>query len=306
MRWIEAAIPTKSGEIDELCLRLTELGVEGMSIEDEADFRSFLENNRKYWDYVDRELDERFAGLSQVKFYVSDDEEGRAVLERVRDGTGLEINTKTVDDEDWQNNWKEYYKPIPVGERLMVVPEWEDCDTGGRLPLRLEPGLTFGTGSHATTRMCLEALEGFAAPGKRALDLGCGSGILGIGAMVLGCDSVVGCDIDEKCPDVAAYNASLNGIGAESFKIYAGDILSDEGLRKFLGTGYDIVTANIVSDVIIPLSAFVRRFMGKDAVLITSGIIDGRENEVRAALEKNGFTILGHLHQEEWHCFIAR
>lgn len=296
----------KSENIDELCLRLNDMGVEGMCIEDEADFKAFLENNRQYWDYVDEELEKKFRGLSRIKFYLPDDEEGRKQLARLREAFSESIEVSTVDDSDWENNWKEYYKPLKIGSRLIVVPQWEETDPEGRTVLRLDPGLIFGTGSHATTRMCLEALQEHPVEGKRVLDLGCGSGILGIGAKVLGCGEVVGCDIDPKAPDVAGSNAALNGIGGESFRIYAGDILADEGLRGFIGGGYDIVLANIVSDVIIPLAAFVRRFMAPGALFICSGIIDGREDEVAAALKANGLEILEHKHSEEWNCFVCR
>ena len=271
MRWIEAAIPTESGKIDGLCLKLTELGIDGLSIEDEEDFKNFLENNRQYWDYVDEELDRRFEGLSQVKFYLPDDEDGRAQLESIRVALEEKINVSYVQDSDWENNWREFYKPLKIGERLLVVPEWESPDAEGRTVLRLDPGLIFGTGSHATTRMCLCALQELELEGKRVLDLGCGSGILGIGAAVLGCAGVTGCDIDPKAPDVAASNAALNGIGGEGFKIYAGDILSDAGLRRIIGGGYDVVLANIVADVIIPLSGFVSEFMAPGGVFICSG-----------------------------------
>ena len=215
------------------------------------------------------------------------------------------VTVSAVEDSDWENNWREYYKPIPVGERLVVVPEWEEIPAGGRLPLRLDPGLIFGTGSHATTRMCLEALEEYAGPGKRVLDLGCGSGILGIGALVLGCDSCLGCDIDPKAPDVAAANAALNDFGPDRIRIVAGDVIADASLRRSFGSGYDIVLANIVSDVIIPLSAHVPAFLRNDGVFITSGIIQGRQAEVEAAIEKAGFRILRHLYEEDWHCFVA-
>lgn len=306
MRWIEAAIPTESGKTDELCFRLTELGVEGLAIEDEADFRDFLENNRQYWDYVDEELDRRFAGLSQVKFYLPDDVAGRARLAELRGALAETVNISYIEDSDWENNWREFYKPLKIGGGLLVVPEWENPEAEGRTVLRLDPGLIFGTGSHATTRMCLCALQDCELGGRRVLDLGCGSGILGIGAAVLGCESVVGCDIDPKAPDVAASNAALNGIGPERFKVYAGDILGDEGLRSELGTGYELVLANIVADVIIPLSGFVRRFMAHGAVFICSGIIDNRAAEVRAALAKNGFAIARERHEEEWWCFECR
>ena len=308
MRWIEASVPAESGEIDELCRKLEALGVEGMSIEDEADFKNFLENNHQYWDYVDDELNERFAGLSQVKFYLADDADGSAMLAKIRAALGRTINVAYVADSDWENNWREFYKPLKIGERLTVVPEWEEKEDDGRVALRLDPGLIFGSGSHATTRMCLEALQEVAIEGKKVLDLGCGSGILGIGAKVLGCDKVIGCDIDPLAPDVAERNAALNDIviGGDSFKVYAGDILSDEGVRKFLGTGYDVVLANIVADVIIPLSAFARRFMAEGGLFICSGIIDNRVDEVRAAILKNGFEIVTHKHEDEWNCFVCR
>ena len=305
MRWIEAAIPTTTGEIDALCETLAALGVEGVSIEDEADFHRFLEENRKYWDYVDDALAARFSGLSRVKFYLQDDAEGCAALERIRAALGREILTQTLEEEDWANSWKRYYEPIPVGNRLLIVPEWLEAGETGRTVLRLDPGIAFGTGSHATTRMCLEALERVAEPGKTVLDLGCGSGILGIGALNLGCESCTGCDIDPKAPDVACANAALNAIGSERFRVYAGDILTDASLRSLLGSGYDIVLANIVSDVIIPLSAHVGDFLAEDGVFITSGIIDGREDEVTAAIRSNGFVITAHRCEEEWHCFVC-
>ena len=305
MRWIEVCLDTPAEEIDARCEALAALGAEGFVIENEADFQEFLENNHQYWDYVDKELEDQYLGVSRIKCYLTDDEEGLAVLRRFREAYP-ELTTAFVEDSDWENNWREYYKPIEVGEKLVVVPEWEEVPADGRVPLRLDPGLIFGTGSHATTRMCLAALERFAAPDLRVLDLGCGSGILGIGALVLGAERCVGCDIDPKAPDVAMANAALNGIGAERFQVYAGDILSDRGLRKELGSDYGLVLANIVSDVIIPLSAFVRDFMAEGGFFICSGIIEGRQDEVRAALEHNGFTVEEHFCEEEWHCFLCR
>ena len=305
MRWIEATVKTTTEKIDELCTLLGDLGVGGMIIEDEADFHNFLENNQKYWDYVDEELEQKFSGLSQIKFYLADDADGAEMMAKVRAAVSEPVTQAFVEDSDWENNWREFYKPIPVGDRILVVPEWEEPDPEGRVMLRLDPGLIFGTGSHATTRMCLCALESLAKPGTRALDLGCGSGILGIGALLLGCDSVIGCDIDPKAPDVAASNAALNGIGEDRFKIYAGDVLSDKGMCKMLGTGYDIVLANIVADVIIPLSGMVQQFMAPHGVFVCSGIIEGRQDEVQAAIEAAGFAILEHRCEEEWHSFTA-
>lgn len=305
MKYIEVILETPEEEIDRRCDELTAMGCSGFIIENENDFRDFLEENHQYWDYVDTELEESYSGVSRIKCYLEDNVEGRKMLESIKT-LGTEIKTQIVDDSAWENNWQDYYKPLPIGEKLLVVPDWDESDPGDRLPLRLEPGLMFGTGSHATTRMCLEALESFAGEGKTALDLGCGSGILGIGALVMGSEKCVGCDIDPKAPDIAAANAALNGIGGDKFKVYAGDITSDAGLRKSLGTGYDIVLANIVSDVIIALAPFVRGFMAQNGVFITSGIIDGREDDVFLALKNAGFEITEHLHEEEWHCFVCR
>ena len=306
MQWIEVSVPAESGEIDDLCEQLAALGAGGMVVEDERDFQNFLETNHQYWDYVDEALENQFKGVSRVKFYLSDDEDGRALLDAIRSALGRELTTATVQDSDWENNWRQYYEPIEVGEKLVVVPEWLEAPEDGRVPLRLDPGLIFGTGSHATTKMCLAALEQYAAPGKTVLDLGCGSGILAIGALLLGCERAMGCDIDPKAPEVAEANAALNGIDKDRFAVYAGDVLTDAGMRKLLGGEYDIVTANIVADVIIPLSSIVRPFLKPDGVFLTSGIIEGRQDEVRSALERAGYTILGHDTQEEWHCFWCR
>ena len=304
MRWIEATVPC-TGDPDELCLRLEALGVGGMVVEDEEDFRTFLEQNRPYWDYVDEELERRFAGVSRVKFYLADDEEGHTLLEKIR-AAGFAPAVGCIEDSDWENNWRQFYRPIPVGERLLVVPAWEDVPAEPRIPLRLDPGLIFGTGSHATTRLCLAALEGLAAPGYRALDLGCGSGILAIGALVLGCAEAVGCDIDDKAPSVAQANAALNGIGGTRFRVLAGDVLADRGLRTALGSGFDIVLANIVADVIIALAAFAGDFMAPGAAFVCSGILEGRQGEVERALRENGFTVETHTCEEDWHCYVCR
>jgi len=304
MRYIEVCINTEEKDIDLRCQEMAEMGAGGFVIENESDFKNFLENNRQYWDYVDEELENRFTGLSRIKCYLTDDGEGQAILRSIIAAYG-DVDISYVEDSDWENNWREFYKPIEVGEKLVVVPEWEEVPQDVRIPLKLDPGLIFGTGSHATTRMCLAELENYIRPDSRLLDLGCGSGILGIGGLVLGAASCLGCDIDPKAPDVVMSNAALNGIGKDRMKVYAGDIITDASLRRDFGSGYDLVLANIVSDVIIPLSKHVRGFMKEDAVFITSGIIEGRQEEVRAAIEAQGFRIINHRCEEEWHCYTA-
>lgn len=305
MRYIEVTVNTPGAEIDARCQEMADMGAGGFVIENEEDFKDFLEQNHQYWDYVDDELENQFAGVSRIKCYLTDDEDGLAVLRRINAAYD-DVTTSYVEDSDWENNWREYYKPIDVGEKLVVVPEWEEAPQDGRLPLRLDPGLIFGTGSHATTRMCLAALEKFSKPGVRVLDLGCGSGILGIGALILGCDSCLGVDIDPKAPDVVMSNAALNGIGTDKMTAWAGDIIADASLRAHIGGGYQLVLANIVADVIIPLSAVVHQFMAPGAVFICSGIIEHRWPETEAALISNGFEILDHKSEEEWHCFVFR
>ena len=302
MNYYEITLDTPSEQIEERCDILTALGINGFVIENEEDFRQFLENNRQYWDYVDEELENSFKGLSRIKFWIETSDAG--LLDNVKN-LYPEISVRNVSDSDWENNWKQYYKPIEIGEKLIVVPQWEPVPDNGRIPLILDPGLIFGTGSHPTTKMCLKKLESFCGPGKKVLDLGCGSGILGIGALVLGCDSCTGVDIDPKAPDIVLSNTSLNENAAGKMSVYAGDILSDKSLIKMLGTGYDLVLANIVADVIISLSPMVRQFMTDDGVFICSGIIDGRENEVISALRSSGFTITEHLKEDEWNAFVC-
>lgn len=305
MRYIEVSIDTPEQKIDARCEQLAALGAEGFVIENEADFQNFLENNRQYWDYVDVELEQSYKGVSRIKCYLTDDEAGEAVLARIKAAYPEAVSAYTA-DEDWENSWRDCYEQIEIGEKLVVVPEWMDAPDNGRIALRLDPGIAFGTGSHPTTKLCLAALESYAAPGVRALDLGCGSGILGIGALLLGAESNTGCDVDPMAPEAAMANAALNGIGEDKMRVYAGDILKDASLRRTLGGGYQLVLANIVADVIIALAAYARSFMAQDGVFICSGIIDDRADEVRAALERNGFTVVAHTSEEEWHCYVCR
>ena len=316
MQWIEITIHTNTNGADAMADVFFSLGIAGVSIEDAADIALYQRESND-WDYIDESIFANRGGDVRVKAYIQDEPHAPAILEAVRQkaaavastpgfdaGPGT-VETQSLQEEDWSENWKQYYKPLPIGKKLVVVPAWEEQPADGRVALRLDPGLIFGTGSHATTRMCLAALEQYAGPGKTALDLGCGSGILGIGALLLGCAHVTGCDIDPKAPEVAAGNAALNGFAGDRFTVCAGDILADAGLRRDLGTGYDLVLANIVSDVIIPLAAHAPAFLAPGGTFICSGIIDGREDEVRAAIERAGFTVTAHDSLEEWHCFTA-
>lgn len=310
MEWLEISIEAHRGT-ETLSDLLESLGISGLVIEDGNDFEKFMDENRQYWDYVDEDLSRQMRGKNLVKFYLSNDSSGTSELLRITEALeplGYSPTMRNVCNEDWENNWKQYYKPVKVGKKLLIVPEWEEAPAAaGRTLLRLNPGLIFGTGTHPTTRMCLEFLEKYAPSATTVLDLGCGSGILSIASLCLGAKAAIGCDIDDKAPDIVMENAALNGIGSDIYSVYAGNILSDKTLRsKINGQKYDLVLANIVSDVIIALAEDAAHWIKPDGRFICSGIIDGRENEVCAAIEAVGFEISDHSHIENWHCFMAQ
>ena len=307
--WLEVTLETTEEALDGLCAKLTMNGATGLVIEDEEDFKTFLEQNRQYWDYVDEELLERMKGAARVKVYVTDDPDGQAQLRRWLAGIDVPYTTARLQENDWATSWQKYYKPLSIGERLYVVPEWQRGETvpEGRTPLYLDPGLTFGTGNHASTRLCLEWVEEFVRPGGRVLDLGCGSGILSIAALLLGAEWALGADIDPKAADVAYENAALNGLGRDRCAFLAGDILTDRGLKARLAQErWDLVLANIVADVIIPLSAHVGELLAPGGIFLCSGIIDTRSGEVEAALARNGLELLGRKERDGWVALAAR
>ena len=306
-RWLEVTLPVPADRLERVCDILTANGMAGLVVEEEGDFLRFLEQNRQYWDYVDEGLAQRMKGASRVKFYVPDSEQGQRQLRQYLAGLEeYEPQTVSLREEDWATSWQKYYQPIPVGRRVYIVPDWMRGEPvpDGRTPLYLNPGLTFGTGAHPTTQLCLELLEEVLQSGDKVLDLGCGSGILAIAALAMGASRAIGIDIDPKAADVAFENAALNGVGPDRLSVYAGDVLRDNKLAARLGAGQNrVVLANIVADVIIPLSAKAGELMAPDGVFLTSGIIDGREDEVRAALEANGFAVVKHLERGGWHAF---
>ena len=308
VKWLEVTLDTTEAELDALCARLTGNGVTGLAIEDEEDFKTFLEQNRQYWDYVDDGLLARMKGVCRVKFYITDDADGRKQLEGWLAGIDQPYSPASLGDNDWAHSWQKYYKPMPVGERLYIVPEWERGEPvpAGKAPLYLNPGLTFGTGSHASTQLCLMGLERYTVPGKPVLDLGCGSGILSIAALRLGAEHAFACDIDEKCVEVAYENAALNGIDRSRYTVRWGDVLSDQQLKAEIGGGYDMVVANIVADVIIGLSGQVRPFLKEGGLFLCSGIIDDRAEEVAQRLREAGWDILRTRQSEGWFSYLCR
>ena len=317
MDWLELKIDTSHAGLDAVTDMLEQQGVTGVMIDDEADFQSFLENNRQYWDYVDDDLLAQKKGVSRVTFYLERNEDAYGTVAAVRmamsalkkdhpEYAPLLLTMADVADEDWENNWKQFYKPMEIGSRLLVVPEWEEAADPTRVKLVLNPGLTFGTGSHATTRLCLQALDTHIHGSERVLDLGCGSGILSIAALRLGAESAFACDIDEKCVDVAYENAALNGIGKDRYTVRWGNVLTDAALRQEMGAGYDIVVANIVADVIMGLSPHVRPFLKPGGLFLCSGIIDERAAEVLEKLKADGWDVFEQRSSEGWFSYLCK
>ena len=318
MQWTELTIRTSSEGIELVCAELTEAGFDSFIIDDCAEFHEFLEASREYWDYVDEALAKKMEGLSQIRLYLEGDAAPqlaslRALLRTLPekypacDLGPLTLRLENVPEEDWENSWKASYRPLPVGEKFLIVPQWMTVDdTQGRLPVRLELGLTFGTGEHASTQMCMRALEALVHGGERVADLGSGSGILSICALRLGAESAVGVDIDPQAEHISVENAALNGFGADRFTAVTGNVVTDAALRKRLGTGFDLVCANIVADVLIALAPAVPELLRPDGRFLCSGILDTREQDVRAALEAAGLSVCGGDAQGEWRCLTAK
>ena len=309
MAWLEITLDTTPERIGSVVTTLTARGFSDLVIEDQQEFETFLEENRAYWDYIDEQLQEKLQGLSHIKLYLEDtDTSGMGRLKKAAEELKLPLTVAPLAEVDWEESWKDNYPPQEVGEKIVVLPYWlADSDTEGRLPVILDPGLTFGTGAHPSTQMVMETMEDIVKPGWKCLDLGSGSGILSIAALRLGADSAVGIDIDPKAEDIARENAAYNGFAAPEFTALTGNVTEDHDLMEALAAKeYDLVLVNIVADVIIGLSPILKHFLNAGSTLICSGILDSRLEDVLAALDRGGLEVTGIKEKEDWRCVRAK
>ena len=315
MNWTQVDIFTATPAVDILSVKLQDLGIRGCMVQDAQDFQEFLEQKDGKWDYLEDGLMELAQRETCITVYLPENAQGtetiaaiRAMLAQMRaEDTEhqygrLEIVCSGICEEDWANNWKQYFKPFPVGKKLYIKPSWENLteEAKNRTVLEIDPASSFGTGQHHTTRLCLELLENEITPQTKLLDLGCGSGILFIGAMLLGAATAYAVDIEENAVRIAKENAQKNHLDNSMYQIACGDIVSNEALRNMIGTGYDVITANIVADVIIAMAPYFPQFLKDNGILILSGIITERAQEVLNTITAYDFAVLEQREKAGW------
>lgn len=314
MDWIETAIYTTTQGIEAVTGRLLGLGIDGFVIRDAQDFEDFLEDKDGNWDYIDDDLMGLKDCETTVTVYIPNDANAPELVSAIRAELNalkqsdeqsefgrLECELKNIREEDWANNWKQYFKPLCVGEKLLIKPSWESVsENETRRILEIDPAASFGTGQHNTTQLCLELLEQNISQGDSLLDLGCGSGILSIAAILLGAQRATAVDIDENSVKIAAENAQKNNIPSGSYTALAGNIITDKALAEKIGTGFDVVCANIVADVLIAMSGLFAGFLKKGGKLVVSGIIEPRRDEVLEKIQSSGFELVQTRQKDDW------
>mgnify|MGYP003294490566 CR=1 FL=1 len=303
--WTEIKINVPVERVDEAGAVASMTVPYGIYIEDYSNLEAEAMEIAKI-DLIDEDLLAKDRSIGIVHIYISPEENPQEAISFIKerlDAEGIEysIDVGNCAREDWENNWKQYFKPIKVGNKLLIRPVWvDDYDADGRAVLNLEPGIAFGTGTHETTRLCLEALENYIAADTKMLDVGCGSGILSVAGMLLGAESATGVDIDKLAVKVAIENGKLNGLEYPSYNMIVGNLIDR------ISGKYSVVTANIVADAIIMLTPDVKKFLAEDAVYIVSGIIDIREDEVLSCLSENGFDIVNRREEGGWVCLECK
>lgn len=317
MKWNKITIDTTVEATDMISYELAELGIEGIEVEDHVPL-TMEERKKMYVDLLPDEIAPN-DGTAKISCYIDPGEDIEALSMKISQmlkevGQFLDVGAATLsfgetEDKDWINNWKQFFKPFRLDDSIIIKPTWETVNDRkeGDIIVEIDPGTAFGTGSHETTRLCISQIKRFLKPGDKVLDLGCGSGILSIIALKLGAGKVVGTDIDPNAIIATKENLAVNHIEEGSMLPYEGNLLEDEALCEKIGEGqYDIVVANILADVIIPLSSIARRFMKEGAYFITSGIINTKEEEVKEAMVKNGFEIVDIIPMGEWVSIVGR
>ena len=284
---------------------------ECFEIIDPTDLQELLDTQYVPFDYVDDALLETKDDEPMVRVYLADNSQGREKMEFILEGIealrnetefdlgSLKTEISETDDSEWADNWKEFFHPLPIGNSFVVKPTWEDWEGEDRIVLEIDPESSFGSGQHETTSLCLEALEDISLEGVSVLDMGCGSGILGIGALLLGAKDVLAVDIDKNAVDIAVKNANLNKV--ENFEGLCGNTLADQGVyEKVTSKKYGVILANIVADVIIAMAPTFKKVLEDDGILICSGIISPRKGEVLTSLAENGFALTGIGEKNDW------
>ena len=301
MKWYQGKIKVASDDAEIVAARLLDFGIEGVEIVDEYENMKFLESHSSNWDYAEDGLMTAQKGSAIVKFYLTEDAQGS--IGNIREALSYfgQADFTSVED-DWSEAWKAHYKPFKIGKKVVVVPAWEDyVPSGDEIVFKIEPGHVFGTGQHQSTALCVAALEEHVAQGVAMLDIGCGSGILSIISLLLGAKTATAIDIDPSATKVCLENGRLNGIKPDSYKICIGNILADDTLLREIGPQrYDVIAANIVADVIIPLIPLVKGLLAHDGTFIAGGIIKDRAAEVIQELVKQNFIVTKMSIQDEW------
>ena len=320
--WIEIFIETTKEGFEPVSGIIYQCGITGVMIEDADDFEEFLENPARDWDYIEDELvEQKHNAKNGITFFVRDNMNGKETFELVKemlknakenekeiDFGSLDITVKNIKEDDWANNWKKYFKPFAVGDKIVIRPSWEEYnDDGNKTVLKIDPGHVFGTGTHETTQLCIELIENYLKKDDMVLDIGCGSGILSIASLLLGAKYADAVDIDPNAIDIAYTNAGMNDIGRETYDVVSGNILEDEDLNdKYSGKKYDVVEANIVADVIIALTEKIPQYIKDGGVFISSGIIVERLDDVLEALKGHGFEVLEVKKKKGWSAIASR
>lgn len=304
MQWTELTVKVNNKDIDVASDILSFAAEGGIYVEDysslEEDVRAMVPHGM-----IDEELLNKDKSSALIHIYIKPEAnpvEVKAFIDEKLCVAGIvhETDLALKEEDEWLNNWRQYYQPIEIGQNLLIQPVFRDeVKNTSRTVIKIEPGLAFGTGNHESTRLCLEAVEKYTQKGMRVLDVGCGSGILGIASTLLGAEKAYGVDIDETAVRIANENAELNGV-THKFTAECGD-LTQHAKGKF-----NLVLANIVADVIISLTENIKTFMAEDAVFVMSGIIDTREQDVLRALDKNGFDVIERKPENGWVCLVSK